>query len=197
MKAPDMSRVVVLRSVHTLADQVRACRRGDERAMEWVFRQLSPRMMGVCRRYLYRHDLAQEALSGGFARAFDQLDTLREDQKFEGWLKAIVVRECIDTLRREQRYLFAEDPGLLPDIGLAPVGEDAMAAGDLLKIIDALPAGYRTVFNLYAVEGYSHGEIADMLGISESTSKTQYKKARAAIQTRLPEASKETSYGSC
>jgi len=164
--------------------------------MHWLFRQFAPKMLGVCRRYLYRQDLAEEALSSGFARAFDQMDSLREDVRFEGWLRAIMVRECIDTLRREKRYLFAEDADLLPESAAPATVEHDLAASELLVLIDQLPAGYRTVFNLYAVEGYSHPEIARMLGISENTSKTQYKKAREAIQTRMvAQGAKTTSYG--
>lgn len=193
-----MSRVIAIPTPHTLTDQLRACRKGDERAMHWLFRQFAPKMLGVCRRYLYRQDLAEEALSSGFARAFDNMDSLREDVRFEGWLRAIMVRECIDTLRREKRYLFAEEVDLLPE-SMAPASvEHDLAAAELLVMIDQLPTGYRTVFNLYAVEGYSHPEIARMLGISENTSKTQYKKAREAIQTRMvARGEKTTSYGPC
>jgi len=195
---PAMSRVIAIPTPHTLADQVRACRKGDERAMHWLFRQLAPKMLGVCRRYLYRLDLAEEALSSGFARAFDNMGSLREDHRFEGWLRAIMVRECIDTLRREKRYLFQEDPLDLPEAAAPASVEHQMATADLLELIDGLPAGYRTVFNLYAVEGYSHPEIAQLLGISENTSKSQYKKAREAIQSRMVATdTKATSYGSC
>lgn len=193
-----MSRIFSIRTSFSLTDQLVACQKGDEKAMRWVFQQFAPKMLGVCRRYLFRIDLAEEAVSSGFARAFNNLHSLREYTKFEGWLKAIMVRECIDTVRREQRYLFSDDPLELPEQSFAASIEDQLAAEELLRLIDQLPTGYRTVFNLFAIEGFGHSEIADMLGISENTSKTQFKKAKSAIQQRLAETlQKNKSYGSC
>ncbi len=192
-----MSKIIAIRTKYSLPDRVVACLKGDEQAMRWVFQQYAPKMLGVCRRYLYRTDLAEEALSSGFARAFSNLNTLREINRFEGWLKSIMIRECIDTLRKEQRYFFTEDAADLPEHSCPATIEGQLAAQDLLVFIDQLPSGYRTVFNLFAIEGYGHGEIAEMLGISESTSKTQFKKAKATIQARLGLMHEnKTSYGS-
>ncbi len=192
-----MSKIIAIRTSHSLPDQVAACLKGDEKAMRWVFQQFAPKMLGVCRRYLYRIDLAEEALSSGFARAFSNLNTLREINRFEGWLKSIMIRECIDTIRREQRYFFTDDPVDLPEHARPASIEGQLAAADLLVLIDQLPSGYRTVFNLFAIEGFGHSEIAEMLGISESTSKTQFKKAKAAIQARLELVQEnQSSYGS-
>jgi RNA polymerase sigma factor (sigma-70 family) len=192
-----MTRIFTLSRHRRPEDDLQACRGGDQAAMRRVFDQLAPKMLGVCRRYLQRLDLAEEAMSSGFARAFRHLDTLRDNDRFEYWLKSIMVRECIDTLRREKRYRFEEElEPLLMDNGQADV-HSLLQAEDLLKLIDAMPHGYRTVFNLFAIEGYSHQEIAGMLGISESTSKTQYKKAREALRLKMNGASlKKTTHGS-
>ena len=193
-----MSKIIALSSRDHLDRLVVACRKGDERAMREVFQRLSPKMLGVCRRYLYRIDLAEEALSAGFARAFDRLRELRKVDQFEGWLKSIVVRECLDTLRREKRYQFTEDPADLHLPGPPSPGDSNLGAQELLQLIDELPTGYRTVFNLFAIEGYGHAEIADLLGISPNTSKTQYHKARAALRERMAvQPDKEKQYGSC
>lgn len=153
-------------------------------------------MLGVGHRYLGRIDWAEEAVSSGFAKAFDHIRTLQDPGKFEGWLKSIIVRESIDLLRREKKHRFAEDIEIathVPSVNSL----DGIHAAELMKLIDTLPSGYRTVFNLYAIEGYTHQEIGVLLGMSENTSKTQYKKAREAIQSRMGNyATKEKCYGS-
>lgn len=192
-----MTRILTLNRTPRLEDQIRACRQGNQQAMRWVFDQFAPKMLGVCRRYLQRIDLAEEAMSGGFTRAFLNLNTLRDDVRFEFWLKSIIVRECIDTIRREKRHWFEDEVHLLPgEKGLYDV-HSQLHAEDLLRIIDTLPPGYRIVFNLFAIEGYSHQEIADMLSVSESTSKTQYKKAKEALRLKMHDLHPNTaSYGS-
>lgn len=164
---------------------VRAGRVGDEKALRLLFDRFAPRMLGVCQRYLGRRDHAEDALTTSFARAFDKLHALKEPERFEAWLKRLVIHECLDTLRKEKRFLFV-DPEVESAVGA--VASDALqnlGVADLLRLMDALPAGYRTVFNLVAVEGFGHAEVAEMLGISESTSKTQFKKAREALQRKL------------
>lgn len=192
-----MSKIVTIHAQPALQVWVEASRSGDERAMRKIFDHLAPKMMGVSRRYLYRIDLAQEALSTSFARAFNRLQELRQTNQFEGWFKSILIRECIDTLRREKRYAFQEAPEENIQAVLTDSPMTNLAAQDLMNLIDALPTGYRTVFNLFAIEGFGHKEISDMLGISENTSKTQYFKAKAAIRDILEQRKqKETHYGS-
>lgn len=189
-----MTRIFRLHADSHPSTWVRAARQGDEQAMRRLFESLAPRMLGICRRYLQRLDVAEEALSSGFAKAFDSLGSLQDPDKFEPWLKAILVRECLDTLRREQRFPLADPDSDWPDPGTAPMIEGRLAAEDLLALIDGLPAGYRTVFNLYAIEGYTHAEIGALLGVSENTSKTQYKKARTALQAQMALALPKTHY---
>ncbi|MCF8237464.1 MAG: RNA polymerase sigma factor [Saprospiraceae bacterium] len=192
-----MSKIVTIHAQPTFQVWVEASRSGDERAMRKIFDHLAPKMMGVSRRYLYRIDLAQEAVSTAFARAFNRLQELRQTSQFEGWFKSILIRECIDTLRREKRYAFQESPDETLQVSSGINTDSNLDAQDLLTLIDALPTGYRTVFNLFAIEGFGHKEISDMLGISENTSKTQYFKAKAAIRDILEQRKqKETHYGS-
>lgn len=191
-----MSRIIPLHKHHSPDDQVRNAGNGDQRAMKWLFDKYAPKMLGVGHRYLGRIDWAEEAVSSGFAKAFDHIRTLQDPGKFEGWLKSIIVRESIDLLRREKKHRFAEDIEIATHV---PSGNalDGLHATELMKLIDTLPSGYRTVFNLYAIEGYTHQEIGVLLGMSENTSKTQYKKAREAIQSRIGNyANKEKCYGS-
>ncbi|HRW76499.1 MAG: RNA polymerase sigma factor [Saprospiraceae bacterium] len=192
-----MSKIVNMRKPPALQHWVEAAQGGDQRAMRMIFDQLAPKMMGVCRRYLYRIDLAQEAVSTSFARAFNKLDELRETVQFESWFKSILIRECIDTIRREKRHAFDD---LADEVTITVKDNSIMselATEDLLKMIDSLPVGYKTIFNLFAIEGFGHKEIAGMLGISENTSKTQYFKAKAAIRSLVEQGTqKETHYGS-
>lgn len=191
-----MSRIIPLHKHYSPDDQVRNAGNGDQRAMKWLFDKYAPKMLGVGHRYLGRIDWAEEAVSSGFAKAFDHIRTLQDPGKFEGWLKSIIVRESIDLLRREKKHRFAEDIEIATHV---PSGNalDGLHATELMKLIDTLPSGYRTVFNLYAIEGYTHQEIGVLLGMSENTSKTQYKKAREAIQSRIGNyANKEKCYGS-
>lgn len=192
-----MSKIVNMRTAPALQHWVEAAQGGDQRAMRMIFDHLAPKMMGVCRRYLYRIDLAQEAVSTAFARAFNKLDELRETMQFESWFKSILIRECIDTIRREKRHAFDD---LADEVTITAAGNgilSELATDDLLNIIDSLPVGYKTIFNLFAIEGFGHKEISQMLGISENTSKTQYFKAKAAIRDIL-ERRKQTAphYGS-
>lgn len=191
-----MSRIIPLHKQHYSDYYVRNAGEGDQRAMKWLFDKYAPKMLGVAQRYLGRIDWTEEAVSSGFAKAFDHIRTLQDPGKFEGWLKSIIVRESIDLLRREKKHRFAEDienATHVPSVNSL----DGLQAAELMKLIDTLPSGYRTVFNLYAIEGYTHQEIGVLLGISENTSKTQYKKAREAIQSRIGNyANKEKCYGS-
>ena len=168
-----------------IAALVLAGRVGDEKALRILFDRFAPRMLGVCRRYLGRRDHAEDALSTSFAKAFDKLHTLSDPVRFEPWLKRLVVNECIDTLRKERKFLFV-DPEVEAVAGFSTSDAiHALGVRDLLRLMDELPPGYRTVFNLVGLEGFGHAEVAEMLGISESTSKTQYKKAREALQRKL------------
>lgn len=180
-----------------IAALVLAGRVGDEKALRVLFDRFAPRMLGVCQRYLGRRDHAEDALSTSFSKAFDKLSTLSDPGKFEPWLKRLVVNECIDTLRKERKFLFVEtDAEALPGHSTSDAIQ-ALGVRDLLRLMDELPPGYRTVFNLVGLEGYGHMEVAEMLGISESTSKTQYKKAREALQRKLEHLPEKTDvYGS-
>lgn len=175
-----------------IAALVLAGRVGDEKALRSLFDRFAPRMLGVCRRYLGRRDLADDALSTSFAKAFDKLHTLSSPDRFEPWLKRLVVNECIDTLRKERKFLFVDPEFEAVALHSSSDALHSLGVRDLLQLMDELPSGYRTVFNLVAVEGFGHAEVADMLGISESTSKTQFKKAREALQRKLESRSVKT-----
>jgi len=171
----------------TEPDLIAACLQGDPRAQRQLYNQFAGLMLTVCRRYLKRQEDAEEALLLGFAKVFRALPTFRQEGSFEGWMRRIMVNEALMELRRrEPMHLSFEDFAQPENLASTPATADTqLQADELLALLQELPTGYRTVFNLYALEGYSHPEIAEALGITEGTSKSQLSKARALLQRRL------------
>lgn len=164
---------------------IRRAVKGDARAQQCIFESYAPRMLAVCRRYIGDWHFAEDTLVNGFVKVFDQLSTFRGDGSFEGWVRRIMVNECIAFLRKRQFVVF--DDEIVLESEREPVWNDGdlWDVDRLQSLIDALPRGYRTVFVLYVVEGYGHKEIASLLNIGEGTSKSQLSKARKLLQDRL------------
>lgn len=164
---------------------VEGCRRGDAKAQRALFEQYAGTMLMLCRRYLQHDVQAEEALLSGFEKFFRTIDRFvyTNEAGVAPWLRKIMVNECLLTLRKKTIFTAKEE---MPD-GVA-ADEDAiakMSADEILRVIGKLPEGYRTVFNLYVIEGYSHAEIAGMLEIAEGTSKSQLAKAKNYLQNEL------------
>jgi RNA polymerase sigma-70 factor (ECF subfamily) len=161
-------------------------------AQKELFERFSRKMMGVCLRYAARSEEAEDMLQNGFIRIFEKIETFRGTGSLEGWIRKIMVNESLSYLRKNKAMKMNLDIDevhyMVP--GNSHVGE-TMNEKDLLRIIQQLPVGFRTVFNMYAIEGYSHKEIADMLGISEGTSKSQYSRAKTHLQNMLKTAHAE------
>ena len=156
---------------------------GDSRAERQLYDRYAPKMLGVCRMYIKDLHYAEDVMIKGFTRALDNLGKFRHEGSFEGWLRRIMVREAIDFLR-ERTQLYFEN---IDTVETPPVtADDQDIDTELLQmLIDKLPEGYRTVLVMFAVEGYNHKEIAEMLNISESTSKSQLFKARKLLQLQF------------
>jgi RNA polymerase sigma factor (sigma-70 family) len=171
---------------------VKACQKGDGSAQRQVYEKYARKMLGVCLRYVSDQFEAEEILIGGFLKVFDKIGQFKGEGSFEGWIRRIMVNEALGYLRRMKSIYLETDlekADYEPDYqSLSNHLEEA----DLLKMIQQLPTGYKTVFNLYAIEGYSHKEIGEMLGISENTSKSQLSRARTLLQHYLIESEKET-----
>lgn len=121
----------------------------------------------------------------GFMRVFEKIEQFREEGSFEGWIRRIMVTESLMFLRKAKQWrqeVPIDEGTVEPDYEWA---DTAVNENDLMRLVNQLPDGYRTIFNLYAIEGYAHAEIADMLGISEGTSKSQLSRARMILQTNL------------
>ncbi|TAG98782.1 MAG: RNA polymerase sigma factor [Sphingobacteriales bacterium] len=149
---------------------------------ELLYKTYSPKMYGVCLRYAGNPDDAQDILQEGFVKVFKNLTRFRGDGSFEGWIRRIFVNTAIEHYRRKvNMYPVTENQeNTIEDKDWTAF--DRLALKDLLEIIQELSPGYRTVFNLYVVEGYTHKDIADILGISEGTSKSQLARAKAILQ---------------
>lgn len=142
-------------------------------------------MFVYCYRYVKQKEDAEEILSEGFIKVFQNLSKLeyRDAKSFEGWIRQIMVNECLMFLRKQKNIVYDERQILLAET--EPRIEGELEAKDIYNLILALPIGYRTVFNLYAIEGFSHREIAQKLDIGESTSRSQLTKARAMLKTLM------------
>ncbi|HEX4876188.1 MAG TPA: RNA polymerase sigma factor [Chitinophagaceae bacterium] len=164
------------------SDLIKGCMEGNRRMQEELYRRFSPRMYAVCLRYAGNAEEAEDILQEGFIKVFKKLDSFRGDGSFEGWIRRIFVNTAIEHFRRK-RYLMPvteKEENTLE--GKYTSVLDELGAKDIMALIQELSPGYRTVFNMYVVEGYTHKEIADMLGISEGTSKSQLSRAKVILQ---------------
>ena len=164
---------------------VAALQQQEARAHRVVYERYGSRMMAICMRYVGNRDDAEEVLIDGFMRVYSRIDQFRGDGSFEGWMRRIMVTESLMYLRKSKAWR-QELP--LDTISVEPDYEWADAnlqSEDLIRLVAQLPDGYRTVFNLYAIEGYNHAEIAELIGISEGTSKSQLSRARALLQQKV------------
>lgn len=159
----------------------------DRRAQQELFQQFSPKMLGVCRRYLKSDDLAEEVMLSGFLKIFTHLADFKSEGSFEGWMRRIMINESISQLRKDKKLKFISESEIENMVEYSTSMDTALEAADIQKLIDGLPDGYKTVFVLYVVEGYKHSEIAELLQISENTSKSQLFKARKLLQNKLNE----------
>lgn len=161
---------------------VKACQKADPKAQKRVYEKYAPKMLAICKRYLVDELEAEDVMIEGFMKVFNKIDSFKLEGSFEGWIKRIMVNEALMLLRSKKKEGFSVDldsahyeiePHFTPN---------SLEADELIKIIAGLPTGFRTVFNLYAIEGYSHAEIAKELNITEGTSKSQLSRARVILQ---------------
>lgn len=149
-------------------------------AQQQLFTQLSPKMLGVCRQYVKDSHHAEDLLLQGFLKVFINLHKFKHEGSFEGWIRRIIVNTCISYLRKKNLIDLFDDDLVFNDVATESLENTSVE--DIQKLIDKLPDGYKMVFNLFAVEGFKHSEIAELLGVTESTSKSQLFKARRLLQ---------------
>ncbi len=167
---------------------VKKCIKGDARAQRALFEKFAPKMLGVCMRYAKNTEQAEDVLQDGFVKVFTKLSNYSGNGSLEGWIRRVIVNTALDEIRRNVKFqnnVNVDDVDYKLELNSHIV--EGLAADDLMKIINDLPDGYRVVFNMFAIEGYSHKEIAMQLNISENTSKSQYSRARAYLKVKLEE----------
>ena len=159
--------------------------RGEERAQRALFDRYAPLLLGVCQRYCRTQAEAEDVLQDTFVRLFAKLPKYGFQGSFAGWARRLCVNVALKTYQRKRFTM--EQTGLdnLPERGGAPTAYADLGEQELLELIQALPDGYRIVFNLYAIEGYSHKEIGERLGIQEASSRSQLLKARKVLQQQI------------
>jgi RNA polymerase sigma-70 factor (ECF subfamily) len=164
---------------------VKQCCRGKSSAQQELYQRFGGQMLSVCRRYTKSVEDAEEVLSNGFIKVFSKIDQYKGEGALGGWIRTIMVREALNFIRYQKNiFIEVENEDYQAEFGHQEELE-ALEAQHLLLLIDELPTGYKTVFNLYAIEGYNHREIGALLGVSENTSKSQLSKARKQLQQRL------------
>ena len=167
---------------------IESCRKGDRAAQKVLYDRLAPRMFSLCIRYVGDRDLAQDMLQEGFITLFTRLDSYKGEGSFEGWARKIFVTTVLMELRRKDTLKMSEDLESVRGMKTEVTSQmQNIGYKDLMRLISELPPGFRTVFNMYAIEGFSHKDIGDMLGISETTSRTQLRRARTWLQNKIKE----------
>jgi RNA polymerase sigma-70 factor (ECF subfamily) len=170
----------------TLEDIIKDCKGGKRKAQKMLYEKFYRQMLGVCLRYCASKPEAEDVMLIGFMNVFTKIDSFTGSGSFEGWMKKVMINTAIDNFRKQKKHadlydisLFEEE--LVQEIYLP----ESLSINEILVMVQKLPTGYRTVFNLYAIEGFSHQEIAEMLGVTVNTSKTQLFKARKLLQNSI------------
>ncbi|MEM9679749.1 MAG: RNA polymerase sigma factor [Bacteroidota bacterium] len=165
----------------------------NREAQHLLFELHAPKMLSVCRYYIRDVHQAEEVMLNGFFKVFTHLKTYKNKGSFEGWIRKIMVREAISYLRQQKKLEFPVEEVDYKNETTNNINTN-MAVAEIQQLIDRLPEGYKMVFVMYAIEGYKHHEIAEILNITEGTSKSQLFKARQLLQQKI-KALNSTSYG--
>lgn len=162
---------------------IEGCKKGNRLAQKELYEMFSRKMMGVCLRYSNDRETARDLLQEGFVKIFMNIEAYSGTGSFEGWMRRIFVNCALEYLRKSDVLREASDLDNSAELAEPDASVvEQLSAQDLMGLIQRLPAGFRAVFNLFAIEGYSHKEIGEMLHITESTSRSQYTRARQLLQ---------------
>lgn len=178
--------MMFLKHTCTIDELIKHCKAGERKAQELLYNRYASKMLGVCFRYAADRMEAEDMLQNGFIRVFQKISDYRGEGSFEGWIRRIMVHSSIEFYRKHHKMMQVAD--FDDEAHDQPVNPDVtanLAAKDLMVLIQQLPPGYRIVFNLFAIEGYSHKEIAALTGITEGASKSQLSRARAVLKNQV------------
>ena len=170
---------------YTIDELVKRCKAGERKSQELLYKQFASKMMGVCLRYATDRMEAEDMLQNGFIRVFQKLGDFRGEGSFEGWVRRIMVHSSIEYYRKHHKMMQVVEESEMEEQGVNPVAVANLGAKELMLLIQKLSPGYRIVFNLYAIEGYSHKEIAAIVGITEGASKSQLSRARSILREQI------------
>lgn len=164
------------------SDLLEGCRRADRKMQHELYKRYAPKMYGVCLRYAGNAEEAEDILQEGFIKVFNKINSFRGEGSFEGWVRRIFVNTAIEHFRKKTylQPLTETEENTVEGKYLSVL--DNLAEKDIIQLVQQLSPGYRTVFNMYVVEGYTHKQIAEILGISEGTSKSQLSRAKLILQ---------------
>jgi len=175
-----------LENKYTIDELLKRCKAGERKAQEMLYQQFASKMLGVCCRYATDRMEAEDMMQNGFIKVFQKIADFRGEGSFEGWMRRIMVHSSIEYYRKHHKMMQLVD---LEEAGREttsnPLATAKLEANDLLLLIQQLSPGYRIVFNLYAIEGYSHKEIASIVGITEGASKSQLSRARSILREQV------------
>jgi RNA polymerase sigma-70 factor (ECF subfamily) len=179
------------KSFSALSEQelIDGCLKGDRRAQKSLYEKYASKMFGVSRRYVKTIENAEEVIVEAFCKVFQKIDLYTGQGSFEGWIRKVVVNESLMFIRKNYRFNEHLDINDVPVQAVNITIEDELSANEILGLLDQLPTGYRTVFNLYVLEGLKHKEIAEMLEISINTSKSQLILAKKRMKELVEKAS--------
>ncbi|PLX09453.1 MAG: hypothetical protein C0596_02655 [Marinilabiliales bacterium] len=172
-----------------LQEIIAGCKKMEKRAQRQLYNMYAPLFLGIAFRYGKSKEDAEDILQESFVKILTRIDQYSETGSFEGWMKRILVNTAISHYRTAQKHDFHKDFDSIAETNIQDyeIDNSEFTREELLNSINKLPSGFKIIFNLYAIEGYKHREIAEMLDISVGTSKSQYSRARAMLQTKLNE----------
>lgn len=166
---------------------LQGCKKNDRQAQALLYNRLAPRLLGMCIRYLQNRDEAEDAMQDAFVKIFLRIGSFKGEGSFEGWAGRIAVNICLDALKEKKRIRFERNLEVVETIEFTDEEQQGLSQEEVMACMNALPAGYRTIVNLFLVEGFSHKEIGEKLGIGESTSRSQCARARQALMKLVKE----------
>jgi len=166
---------------------IEGCKKGKGRYQEELYRMLAPKMYGLCLKYANDKDDAKDIMQDAFIKVFQKIDQFGDKGSFEGWVRRIMINTALEKYRSQVMVYSLDERMPFSDEGVSSTVIDELSAEDLLGLVRQLTPKYRMVFNLYAIEGYNHKEIGEMLGISEGTSKSNLSRARIILQEKVKE----------
>ena len=166
---------------------IQGCVKNDRTSQKKLFDTYAGRFMAIAKRYMKEDMSAEDVLMEGFCKIYKNIKSFKGEGSFEGWMRRIIVNTALNKIRKDNRDLLVYQEELIDKGSVEMMYFENMSANDMMKMIEKMPLGYRTVFNMYAIDGFSHKEIANELKIDEGTSRSQLLKARKFLQIRIKE----------